>query len=96
MGRYEFYEIGDFHVVAHAVKKADKTWGAFAFIDRKADAGKRLAPAVRLDIEGDFNAEWAAINMAKLHARQCITRGEIDLQEITPQTPIQDQQHCAD
>lgn len=79
MGRYEFQEVGDFHVVTHAVKKSDNCWAAFAFIDRRADSSKAVAPAVRLHVPQESSTEWGALKLAALHAAQSIRRGEIDL-----------------
>ena len=79
MGRYEFQEVGDFHVVAHAVKKSDNCWAAFAFVDRRADSSKAIAPAVRLHVPQEFTTEWAAIRFVTLHATKAIADGEISL-----------------
>lgn len=79
MGRYEFHEIGDFHVVTHAVKKSDNCWAAFVFLDRRADSSEAVAPAVRLHISQSFDTEWSALAFAKSHTGLSIARGEIKL-----------------
>jgi len=79
MGRFEFHEIGDFHVVTHAVKKSDDCWAAFVFLDRRADSSKAIAPAVRLHVSQEFQTEWAALAFAKTYAGQSILLGEVDL-----------------
>lgn len=79
MAEYQFHEMGDFYVTAHAIPKQEGRWAAFAHISRKSDSGKRLAPAVRLQIERDFGSESDALTAAAGDAAQTIMVRETGL-----------------